>query len=80
MIVAGWKFGKPDLAVSLNGALAGLVGITAPCAVVGSGSAIVIGFVAGVIVVYGIHALNRLQIDDPVGARFLILAAERRLS
>ncbi len=68
MIVAWWKFGKPDLAVSLNGALAGLVGITAPCAVVGSGSAIVIGFVAGVIVVYGIHALNRLQIDDPVGA------------
>jgi Amt family ammonium transporter len=68
-MVAAWvMFGKPDLTVALNGSLAGLVGITAPCAVVGSGSAIAIGIVAGVLVVYGITWLNRIRVDDPVGA------------
>ena len=68
MIVAWKKFGKPDLALALNGALAGLVGITAPCAVVGDGASLLIGAVAGVLVIYGIHWLNRLRIDDVVGA------------
>ncbi len=68
MVIAWLKFGKPDLTVALNGALAGLVGITAPCAVVGSGSSIAIGIVSGVLVVYGIMWLNVIQIDDPVGA------------
>ncbi|MFT5424656.1 MAG: Amt family ammonium transporter [Phycisphaerales bacterium] len=66
---AAWlMFGKPDLTVALNGALAGLVGITAPCAVVGSGGALAIGIVAGVLVVYGITWLNKIKVDDPVGA------------
>jgi Amt family ammonium transporter len=68
MVTAWVKYGKPDLTIALNGALAGLVGITAPCAVVSSGGSIYIGLVAGVLVVYGIEWLNRLQIDDVVGA------------
>jgi Amt family ammonium transporter len=68
MVTAWVMFGKPDLTVALNGSLAGLVGITAPCAVVGSGSSIAIGIVAGVLVVYGITWLNVIRIDDPVGA------------
>jgi Amt family ammonium transporter len=68
MVTAWLKFGKPDLTLALNGALAGLVGITAPCAVVGSGSAIAIGIASGVLVVYGITWLNLIRIDDPVGA------------
>jgi Amt family ammonium transporter len=68
MVTAWVKYGKPDLTIALNGALAGLVGITAPCAVVSSGAAIYIGLVAGVLVVYGIDWMNKLQIDDVVGA------------
>lgn len=68
MVTAWTRFGKPDLTVALNGSLAGLVGITAPCAVVGSGSSIAIGIAAGVLVVYGITWLNLIQVDDPVGA------------
>jgi Amt family ammonium transporter len=68
MLTAWVLFGKPDLTVALNGSLAGLVGITAPCAVVGSGGAIFIGAVAGILVVYGIVWLNRIRVDDPVGA------------
>jgi Amt family ammonium transporter len=68
MITAWAKFGKPDLALALNGALAGLVGITAPCAVVSPGSAIYIGIIAGIICIFGVQWLDRLHIDDPVGA------------
>lgn len=68
MATAWVKYGKPDLTLALNGALAGLVGITAPCAVVTPGASIFIGLVAGVLVIYGIEWLNRAQIDDPVGA------------
>ena len=68
MVTAWMKFGKPDLTIALNGSLAGLVGITAPCAVVGFGSSIAIGLVAGVLVVYGVVWLNSIRIDDPVGA------------
>lgn len=68
MLTAWMKFGKPDLALTLNGALAGLVGITAPCAVVGHGASIYIGIVAGIIAVLGESWLNQRQIDDAVGA------------
>jgi Amt family ammonium transporter len=62
------KYGKPDVTLALNGALAGLVGITAPCFVVGSDSSILIGLISGVLVIYGIEWLNKLKIDDVVGA------------
>jgi Amt family ammonium transporter len=62
------KFSKPDLSMTMNGALAGLVAITAPCAFVSPGAAIFIGFVAGVLVVYGVLFLDRIRVDDPVGA------------
>jgi Amt family ammonium transporter len=52
----------------LSSALAGLVGITAPCAVVTPGASIFIGAAAGILVIYGIEWLNRIRIDDPVGA------------
>lgn len=64
-----WKlFGKPDLSMAMNGALAGLVAITAPCAFVEPGAAIIIGGIAGVVVVMGVMLLDKLHIDDPVGA------------
>ena len=64
-----WKrFGKPDLSMAMNGALAGLVAITAPCAYVEPWAALVIGATAGYIVIRGIELLDKLQIDDPVGA------------
>jgi len=65
-----WKlFGKPDTSMTLNGALAGLVAITAPCASVSPLSAIVIGLIAGVLVVFSVVFIERvLKIDDPVGA------------
>jgi Amt family ammonium transporter len=61
-------FGKPDLSMAMNGALAGLVAITAPCAFVEPWTAIAIGGVAGVIAVSGVVLLDKLNIDDPVGA------------
>ena len=69
-MVVSWLFvaKKPDLPTSLNGALAGLVAITAPCAYVTPGYSILIGAVGGVIVVYGAVWLEKLKIDDPVGA------------
>lgn len=68
-MVTVWKlFGKPDLSMAMNGALAGLVAITAPCAFVDPWAAIVIGAVGGVIVVLGVVLLDKLKIDDPVGA------------
>ncbi len=66
--VSWFKFGKPDLALTLNGVLAGLVGITAGCSVVTPISAIIIGSIAGIIVIYSIILLDKLNIDDPVGA------------
>tara|TARA_Y100001934_G_scaffold273059_1_gene362556 strand:- start:459 stop:1946 length:1488 start_codon:yes stop_codon:yes gene_type:complete len=68
-IVASWiKFQKPDLSMALNGLLGGLVGITAGADTVGMGSAIVIGLIAGVIVVGSIVFFDSIKIDDPVGA------------
>lgn len=60
--------GKPDLGMTLNGCLAGLVAITAPCAFVGIGSSIVIGLIAGILVVLSVIGFDKLRIDDPVGA------------
>jgi Amt family ammonium transporter len=68
MITSWMKFGKPEVGMSLNGALAGLVAITAGCANVTPNSAIVIGLVAGVIVVMSVLFFDRIRIDDPVGA------------
>ena len=59
---------KPDLSMVLNGALAGLVGITAGADTVSVNSAIIIGLVAGVIVVFAVLAIDRAKLDDPVGA------------
>jgi Amt family ammonium transporter len=59
---------KPDLSMMLNGAVAALVAITAACAFVAPWGAIVIGLVAGVIVVLGVLAVERVRIDDPIGA------------
>ncbi|XZE33977.1 ammonium transporter [Pirellulaceae bacterium SH501] len=68
-LVAAWAmFGKPDLTMALNGILGGLVGITANCDCVSNSSALIIGAVAGVVVLAGIVALEKLKIDDPVGA------------
>lgn len=69
MITSWFVFKKPDLSMALNGALAGLVGITAPCASVSTGSAAIIGLVAGILVFYSCLFIERkLKIDDPVGA------------
>ena len=68
MITVWKRFGKPDLSMAMNGALAGLVAITAPCAYVEPWAALIIGAVAGYLVVRGVELLDKLQIDDPVGA------------
>lgn len=68
MIAGMLTTGRPDLSYSLNGMLAGLVGITANCDSVTNLSAIIIGAVAGVLVVVGMILLEKLRIDDPVGA------------
>ncbi|MEO8481352.1 MAG: ammonium transporter [Acidobacteriota bacterium] len=60
--------GKPDLSMTLNGCLAGLVAITAPCAFVSMGSALVIGAIAGPLVVGAVFFFDKLKLDDPVGA------------
>ncbi|WP_319416837.1 ammonium transporter [Marispirochaeta aestuarii] len=68
MITVWIKVGKPDLSLIMNGALAGLVAITAPCAFVSPVSAIVIGGIGGFLVVVATLGLDDLKIDDPVGA------------
>ena len=69
MIITWVKYGKPDVSMCLNASLAGLVAITAPCDVCDAFGAIVIGAVAGVLVVFGVWLLDyKLHIDDPVGA------------
>ena len=60
--------GKPDIGMTINGALGGLVGITAGCAFVSVGSSLIIGGIAGAIVVGGVLLLDRVKIDEPVGA------------
>ena len=66
--VAWLVLGKPDLSMILNGTLAGLVAITAPCAFVSAGSSLVIGLLAGVLVVFSVLFFDKVKLDDPVGA------------
>jgi Amt family ammonium transporter len=68
MFTSWIKFGKPEIGMSLNGALAGLVAITAGCANVTPSSAIIIGAVAGILVVLSVLFFEHIKIDDPVGA------------
>ena len=69
MLVMWVKFGKPDPSMTFNGVLAGLVGITAGCAEVAPGGAIIIGLLCGVLVVFSVLFIDqKLRIDDPVGA------------
>ena len=68
MMTAWIKFKKPDVGMSLNGALAGLVAITSPCATVTPFSSVIIGTVAGILVVLAVLFFDRIKVDDPVGA------------
>ena len=68
MVTVWALYGKPDLSMTMNGALAGLVAITAPCAFVDPWAALVIGAVGGVLVVFGVTLLDKIHVDDPVGA------------
>ena len=69
MVFTWVKYGKPDVSMCLNASLAGLVAITASCDVTDAFGAIVIGAVAGLLVVFGVWLLDyKLRIDDPVGA------------
>lgn len=62
------RYGKVDPSMTLNGALAGLVAITAGCAYVNTASAVIIGAIAGVLVVIGVEFMDKIHADDPVGA------------
>jgi Amt family ammonium transporter len=66
--------GKPDIGMTLNGCLAGLVGITASCAFVTVLDSVIIGAIAGVLVVLSVLFFDRMKIDDPVGATSVHLA------
>ena len=69
MLFTWLRYGKPDISMTLNGALAGLVTITAGCANVSPGSAAVMGLIGGVVVVLAISIIDeKFKIDDPVGA------------
>jgi ammonium transporter, Amt family len=68
MVVSWIKFGKPEVGMTLNGALAGLVAITSPCNNVTPTSAIIIGAIAGTVVVFSVLFIEKIKIDDPVGA------------
>ena len=68
-MVTSWvKFGKPEVSMSLNGALAGLVAITAGCANVSPAGSVAIGAVAGILVVLSVMFFDKIKVDDPVGA------------
>lgn len=68
LITATILLGKPDLSMILNGCLAGLVAITAPCAWVSVESSLIIGLIAGVLVVAAVLFFDKVKLDDPVGA------------
>ena len=67
-MMAWLMLGKPDFSMTVNGALAGLVAITAPCAFVSVESAVIIGAIGGILVVPAVLFFDRVKIDDPVGA------------
>lgn len=66
--IAWLVLGKPDLSMTINGLLAGLVAVTAPCAFISVESSLIIGAIAGVIVVFAVIGFDKLKLDDPVGA------------
>ena len=66
--ISKFRYGKYDTGLTVNGALGGLVGITAPCASVDPWAAVVIGLVAAPVVLFGVELLDKLKIDDVVGA------------
>lgn len=68
VLISKVRSGAYDMGLTINGVLGGLVGITAPCAVVDPWAAIVIGAIGAVVVLAGIELLDRVRIDDPVGA------------
>jgi Amt family ammonium transporter len=68
LFISWVKFGKPEVGMTLNGALAGLVAITSPCASVSPLSSVAIGAVAGILVVLSVLFFDKIRIDDPVGA------------
>lgn len=69
LFVSWLKFGKPSLSLSLNGILAGLVGVTAGCDLVSPLGAVIIGAICGAVMIYAVEFIeHRLKIDDPVGA------------
>ena len=69
MFLTWVRYGKPDVSMTFNGTLAGLVAVTAGCASVSMVSSVIIGLVAGVLVVFSVEFVDRkLRIDDPVGA------------
>lgn len=68
MLLTWVKYGKSDIGMTLNGALAGLVGITAGCANVSVPSSVIIGLIAGVLVVFSVLFFDKIKVDDPVGA------------
>ncbi len=68
MMISWLKYGKPDVSMTLNGALAGLVGITAGAADVSLLGAVLIGGMAGTVVIFAVEAIDRVHVDDPVGA------------
>lgn len=67
-LVAWIMLKKPDFSMTANGCLAGLVAITAPCAMVTPAAALLIGAIAGVLVVFAVIGFDKIKIDDPVGA------------
>ena len=68
LLISWLKFKKADIGMTLNGCLAGLVAITAPCATVTPLGAVIIGALAGGIVVFSVLFFDKIKIDDPVGA------------
>jgi Amt family ammonium transporter len=67
-VISKVRTGKYDIGLTINGALGGLVGITAGCATVEPWAAVIIGAVGAIVVIYAVELLDRLKIDDPVGA------------
>ncbi|WP_019668818.1 ammonium transporter [Eudoraea adriatica] len=69
LIVSWFRYKKPALSITMNGALAGLVGITAGCDIVSPGGAILIGMISGTVLVFAVEFVDKvLKVDDPVGA------------
>jgi Amt family ammonium transporter len=66
--VSWLKFGKPDIGMTFNGVLAGLVAVTAPCATITPLGSVIVGALAGILVVFAVLFFDKIRVDDPVGA------------